>query len=284
MSEPNREFEVRRGLVYATHDGQPLGGDLYLPRGGGACPTLIGVHGGGWQQGDPSHYRHWGPWFAARGYGFFSVGYRLVKKDRRAYPEAVHDIRAAVQFTRANAAELRADPQRLGLFGSSAGAHLAALVALAGDHPDFLGRHADDAHATVSTRVKALVGIYGVYDMLRQWEWDQLNRPLDSITERFLGLAPMESRKLYFEASPLSYAVKANAATAVFLNWGTHDDIVEPAQSEVFLRALKQAGFFVRTCVIPGAGHFYGNDPVDEPGSYNAIVTPKLERFLADRL
>ena len=51
-----------------------------------------------------------------------------------------------------------------------------------------------------------------------------------------------------------------------------------------FLRALKQAGFFTRTCYVPGAGHYWLSDPIDEPGSYCAVFAPRLIRFLAEKL
>jgi acetyl esterase/lipase len=117
--------------------------------------------------------------------------------------------------------------------------------------------------------VKAVIGFYGVYDMQAQWEHDQMTRPRDQITEKFLGAAPMTSRKLFFEASPLSYVTVDNNSTRFLLIYGREDDIVFPAtQSEKFLTALKQAGFYARTIVVPGAGHFWASEPVDEPSSF----------------
>ena len=64
-----------------------------------------------------------------------------------------------------------------------------------------------------------------------------------------LGASPMESRQLYFDASPISYATFANNKLGVLLVTGTEDDLVPPRlHYEPFLLALKQAGFFVRTC------------------------------------
>ena len=65
---------------------------------------------------------------------------------------------------------------------------------------------------------------------------------------------------------------------------GDHDDIVDPAtQSTAFLAALKRAGFFARTVVIPGAGHFFVTDPVDDT-SFGGFAGPKVVRFLKDVL
>jgi dipeptidyl aminopeptidase/acylaminoacyl peptidase len=60
---------------------------------------------------------------------------------------------------------------------------------------------------------------------------------------------------------------------------------VEPrSQSEIFVRALKQAGFFVRTVIVPGAPHFWIREPLDEATSYTGVVAPRLVRFLQARL
>jgi dipeptidyl aminopeptidase/acylaminoacyl peptidase len=73
--------------------------------------------------------------------------------------------------------------------------------------------------------------------------------------------------------------------TACLLACGTEDDIVDRnSQTDVFMRALKQAGFFVRPVIVPGAPHFWMSDPLDEPGSFSAILAPQLARFLQQRL
>src|SRR6185295_7474361 len=168
------------------------------------------------------------------GIALFSINYRLSTTERKTYPEAVHDVRAAVQFVRAKAAEYKLDPDRVALFGDSAGAHLSSLVALAGDKAPFRDEKG-------STRVKAVVGVYGVYDLAAQWNHDLVARPTDNIAAKFLGVPLTDDRRLYFEASPLSWVTRDANQTAFLLAWGTEDDIVDRAtQSETFLRALKQ--------------------------------------------
>jgi acetyl esterase/lipase len=195
-------------------------------------------------------------------------------------------VRAAIQFVRAKANELGVDPDRIGLMGDSAGGHLAALVSLAGGEPHFSNDYRGDPHAAVPVAVKAVVAFYGVFDMAAQWQHDQIARPGDQISEKFLGAPPMKDRRLYFEASPISYTTVDKNRTRFLLVYGTADDIVDVrTQSEAFLTALKQAGFFVRTIVIPGAGHFWaGADPLDEPDSFGAFAAPKVLRFLQGAL
>jgi acetyl esterase/lipase len=275
------EVAIKADIVFAEHDGVKLLGDLYLPKGVGKAPVLVAAHGGGWQLGDRKFYRNWGSHLAKHGYAVFAIEYRLMKPGLGTWPGVVGDCKAAVQFVRARSGDLGLDPERIGMIGDSAGAHLSALVALAGDEPPFSSQYPNDPYAAVPARVAAVIGFYGVYDMAAQWEHDQIARPRDPITEKLLGCSPMVSRKAFFEASPLSYATVDKNSTRFLLIYGREDDIVDPAtQSEKFLTALKQAGFFARTIVVPGAGHFWSVDPVEEPGSFGAYTGPRMLRFL----
>jgi acetyl esterase/lipase len=268
----------RRELEYAVHGGVSLKAHLYSPRGPGKFPAVVAVHGGGWRLANLDNYRYLGPWLAERGYAVLAVTHRLSAPGARVYPEAVQDVRAAVQFVRGKAAELGIDPERIALMGDSSGAHLASLVALAGDQAPF-------KDGGVPTRVKAVVGVYGVYDLVAQWRHDQLARPREPIVERFLGVSLIDDRRPYFEASPLSWVSARSNATAFLVVWGTDDDVVDPKQqSAVFLEALKQAGHYVRPVVVAGAPHFWIGDPLDEPGSQSAFLAPRLLRFLQAKL
>jgi len=255
-----------------------LAGDLYLPKGLDKAPVVIAAHGGGWQAGSRALYKYWGPFLARHGYALFSVDYRLGKAGT--YPGSVYDLKAAIQFVRAKAVDLGLDPQRIGLIGDSAGAHLAALVALAPDQ--FTAKYPGDPNTTASATVKAVVGFYGIYDMAAQWQHDQIARPTNNIAEKYLGTSLIQDRRLYFDSSPMSYATTDRNRVRFLLVHGTSDDQVDPAtQSQAFQNALNQAGIFVRRLVIPGAGHFWATDPFEgEVGSYGAVAAPILLRFL----
>jgi acetyl esterase/lipase len=278
------EYEIvnQTGVVFAKHDGVELIGDFYLPKGRAKAPVLVAVHGGGWQVGSRQFYRYWGLFLARAGYAVFAIDYRLGKEGK--YPAAVYDAKAAVRFIRAKAADFNLDPDRIGLIGDSAGAHLAALVALAGDQ--FVSAYGDDAHAAVPTDVKVLIGFYGVYDMFAQWTHDLTGRPEDKIVEKFLGVPPTQNRRIYFDASPISYATVDRNKLKVLLIHGTHDDIVDSdTQSGAMLAALSQAQFFARRIIIPGAGHFWSSEPFEgDPHSYAAQAIPRLMRFLESSL
>jgi acetyl esterase/lipase len=274
------QVTTRTDIAYVEHDGVRLTGDLYMPRDVAKAPIVIGIHGGGWQGGSPASYRHWGPYFAKHGIGLFAIKYRLAKAGT--YPKAAYDVKAAIQFVRAKAGELGADPDRIGLQGDSAGGHLASLVGLAAG--EFKSEHQNAPHAAVPAGVKTVVSVYGIYDMVAQWQHDQIARPRDQISEKFLGVTPMQNRKVYFEASPLSYATVDRNRTRFLLVHGTDDDIVDKAQAEVFWTALNQAQFYSRRVILPGAGHFFSSDPHDIPGSFSGMAAPRILQFLQGQL
>jgi acetyl esterase/lipase len=137
VPEPH-DIEIRKNVEFGVHDDVVLTGDYYAPPGAGPYPALIALHGGFWKRGTAEGYQYWGSYLAEHGYVLFSINYRLVEGTRNRYPAAVHDARAAVQFMRNKATALKADPKRIGCIGDSAGAHLAALVALTGDAPRFV--------------------------------------------------------------------------------------------------------------------------------------------------
>lgn len=280
------KFEVRENIQYAEHDGVKITGDLYLPVAEGKFPALVASHGGAFKTGDARVWKNWGSYLAQRGYVVFAINYRKVTADdKNKYPAPIHDVRAAVQFLRTRGTAVKVDPERIGVIGASAGAYLSAMVALAGDKPPFAGAYPNDPFSSASTRVKVCIGVYGVYDRAAAWHHEQLHRG-DRAFERFVGAALPDNRKLYFEASPLSYVTRDNNKTAFLLSWGTEDDIDDPeTQSKVFLQALKQAEFpNTTTVILQGAPHFWISDPIDEPNSFTGFLAPRLLRFLERQL
>jgi acetyl esterase/lipase len=281
---------VRRNIEYAAHDGVKLYGDLYHPvarerRPLPVVPVVIAVHGGGWKTGTKGSYEHWGHYLAEAGLAVFAIDYRLATPEHKTYPAAVYDVRAAVQFVRAQASSLAVEPDSIALMGDGAGAHLAALVALANAEPQFSSQYKNDPDAGTAADVKATVAFYGMYDLAAQWQHDQVAQPLDQVTEKFLGSQPMADRHLYFEASPLSYATTGKNKPAFLVIYGTSDEVVDATQqSQPFEAALRQAQFFARKIEVPSVGHYWLADPFSDPESPNAYVAPRLLRFLEKAL
>ena len=264
------EIDTLTDVEYAVHDGVSLKGDLYEPASGGPHPALILIHGGSFRGGSKTQYgRSWAGYLAARGYVVFAIDYRLSMPEQTTWPQALLDCKAAVQYLRGNAEALGVDPERIGVGGDSAGGTLAALLALTQDMPAFAHRYPDDAYAAASTKVKVVVPIYGVYDMMSWWRYTLGTNNKGSL-EQFIGGTPDEMPGAYFEASPLAYLREAatslgavlvpNAGTSIpwFVAWGVRDEVVPPAsQSVVFVQALEDAGAEVTAIEIPDTGHLF---------------------------
>lgn len=278
---------TRRGIVYATHAGEELHGDFYRPAGPGPFPTIVAAPGGGWLVSDPGGLRHWGEYLARNGFATFAIQYR-VSAAKKTYPEPVCDVLSAIRFVRRSASELGVDPQRIGLVGSSAGAHVAALAALAWDAPQFAHGEPANAYAGVDPRVKLFAGVYGVYDMFAHWQHEiaDFSSASGRRSECFLGVPPYADRQLYFDASPISRVRYDANKLPVFVAYGTADVVVDSrSQSEPFVRALRQAGHAVRECPVTGAGHYwFSEEPPDEPGSFAGFLAPRLLHFLKRHL
>lgn len=285
-SNPTEAVTCHSAIAYCTHDGVELKGDLYVPHGPGPFPVLIGAPGGAWRVCSRAGLRQWGNYLAARGYALFAIDYRVSTPTRKAFPEAVRDVISAVRFIRGSAGQYSIDPARIALLGTSAGAHLAALAALAHGKADFGCAHPDDAFADVSAAVKAVVLVYGIYDVFKQWQDDlALNPGVEgSVTRNLIGKEPYEDPQLFFDASPIKYVTYANNRMPVFVSWGTADEFVNPAQSEAFVRVLQQARFNVRTHRALGASHFWFAQAPEEPGTDSAQLAPRLMMFLKSSL
>jgi acetyl esterase/lipase len=291
VEAPAYDVVTRRNIEYAEHDGMKLHGDLYHPRNREherlpVVPVVIAVHGGGWRNGTPATYKHWGPFLAQAGFAVFAIEYRLSKPGQKSYPAAVYDVRAAVQFVRAQASALAIDPERIALMGDGAGAHLAALVTLADAEPPFSSQYKNDPNAGTPATVKAAALFYGIYDPAAQWEHDQVARPLDQVTGQFLGSTPVANHHLYDEASPMSYATAEKTNKPAFLViYGTSDEVVDaPQQSQAFEAALRKAQFSAFKIEIPSVGHHWVSDPFNDPDSPNEYVGARLLRFLEKAL
>ena len=123
-------------------------------------------------------------------------------------------------------------------------------MTLAGEDPIFQSPYTDEAWYGDSAKIDVAVVMCGVYDMISQWEHDQITRPMDHITERYMGGTPMNMREKFYQASPLYHASSQNAVgTKWLLAWGTADSVVDyKTQSLPFLTALTRAGAFARSC------------------------------------
>jgi acetyl esterase/lipase len=234
------------------------------------CPTLLQIHGGGWvvgsknEQGIPLMLQ-----LASRGWVCVSVDYRLAPF--ATFPEPLVDVKRAIAWLREHAAEYGANPDFLVVTGGSAGGHLASLVALTANDPEYQPGFED-----VDTSVKGCVAFYGVYDFTDR-HGHYRNPGLAKLLARWVMKQPLADGRTAFErASPMSRVHEE--APPFFLVHGDRDTLVPVAEARRFSEALRTS---LRVPVvyaeIPGAQHAFEIFP----SLRTTFVVHGVERFLA---
>ena len=167
---------IHRDVVYGrTHaDFQKL--DAYLVKLPQPTPVAIAVHGGGWRRGSKSQCVYQGDLVGAlldAGISVVSIDYRLTPQ--HTMPAQMEDVVRAVQFVRSKAWEWNLDPERIAAFGGSAGAHLAAWVAL---HDDLAKPDSADPVERFSSRLTCFAALSGPMDLTRVRPTELASQPL----------------------------------------------------------------------------------------------------------
>jgi acetyl esterase/lipase len=263
------------GLTYALVRGyRPLVLDLHVPRDADApSPLVVWVHGGGWMEGDRRYVPLEWPQQAlfeklvAAGMAVATVDYRLLEE--APFPACVHDCVAAVRYLRRYAVELGLDPARVAVWGESAGAQLAAMVAFLGTDP-----HADE---TLLGRVGVGGGEVGVSAAVLYYGPDTLDQLVDDLADADGdGLAWFGgSRRTLDLMAPAAHVHPA--APPVLLVHGSEDGVVGVDHSERLHAALRSVGVDSTLEVVERVDHCF----------VGTSVVPILDRtvdFLAERL
>lgn len=241
------------GLQYGKAGDAALPLDLVLPGDGGTGPrpAAVWLFGGGWfsgsRGGGPSY---WCSSLAAHGIVCAAVDYRL--SQYAPFPAQIHDVKAAIRWLRGNADTYRIDPDRIGIWGHSAGGHLAALAALTGDLPALEG---DCGTPGVSSRVQAAAIASANSDFL-SLDLPDLDNP--AITQLFGG-GLAEREDLMRLASPITH-VQPGGPPCLIAH-GTRDETVPFSQAEQLHRALLDAGVPVEFVPIDGGYHNWNQSP-----------------------
>ncbi len=197
--------ETQTDIEYARIGGVVLKLDLHRPQAVNP-PLIVYVHGGAWRAGSKSDV----PIAALLDHGFAiaSVDYRL--STQAVFPAQIHDIKAAIRFLRAKAAEFRLNTKKIAIIGSSAGGHLAALVGVTNGHKVLEGRIGE--HLDQSSRVDAIVSLYGASNLqsiLAQSTEFGLTVRIPAL-KLLLGDLPEKKSELAKLASPVAHLDKSD--------------------------------------------------------------------------
>jgi acetyl esterase/lipase len=236
-----------RDVQFCTGGGKPLLLDWYIPRNIAhkPSPVVIWIHGGGWVGSDKSENAI--PVFlSANGFVVASINYRL--SNEAILPAAIEDCKCAIRYVRANAAKYDIDPKRIGLVGSSAGAHLSLLAGLADEKA---GLEGTGGWPGVSSRVAAVASLKGVSDFSIGHTGFQEGQGIGP--KRFLGGSIEEKPDNYRRASPITWVSPDDPP--ILLLHGTADTTVPYDQSVRLKKAYDKLGLHAELVPIEGATH-----------------------------
>jgi acetyl esterase/lipase len=258
-------------VQFASPEGVDLLADLYLPQDlGYPAPVVLWLHGGAWRFGDRRLAPDLSRFFARAGFAMVSIEYRL--STQATFPAAVEDVKTAIRWVRSVSDRYNLNPNAVGLWGSSAGGHLAALAATSG--PGAFESMASP-YADFSSDVQAVVEGYGPTDFLQLDGHRDPNAPpsedpetiqlptglrsadANSPESLLIGGPIHDQPELVRRASPMTY-VAAGQPPFLILH-GLSDPAVPVHQSELLFNALARTDNDVTLALVERLGHGFMN-------------------------
>lgn len=246
---PSSEFDssklgtVEKDITYCTMNGVALKMDVYYPsENNGRFAVTMYVHGGGWSKGDKTEGA--GalevPALQKAGFLVVSVNYRLAPQ--YPFPAMIEDVKCAVRSLRAHADEYNLDPNRIGVWGGSAGGHLVSLLGTTDKSAGFdVGEYLE-----YSSRVQAVVDMFGPADLTVDFAGNPVDNPAI-----FGGFDPAL-------ASAVTYVTPDDPP--FLLLHGEKDSLVPIEQSQILLAALQAAGVPAELVLVKNANHSFKPD------------------------
>ena len=231
----SRDIAVTRGIAYGTHPLQQL--DVLrtslTPR---HAPVLLYIHGGAWVFGDkreqarPMMFE-----FVRQGWVVVAVNYRLAPFDL--WPAQIHDVNAAIAWTKSNIAVYGGDPSRVVLAGGSAGGQLCALAATTSGVGDF---RPPSVAADVDLSVRGAIPFYGVHDMTGDdVVWRRTGKGLRHLLETAVMKQSISDHPAVFEAASPLRRVSYDAPPFLIVQ-GRNDSLVDRNVASTFKKAASE--------------------------------------------
>ena len=271
----SEDYSAESGIVYAQPGGHKLKLTLFQPRAESAQarPAVVLIHGGAWLSGTRRRVNWYGRAFAGHGYVAISIDYRKIL--RYGFPDPLLDAKAAVRWMRMHAAEYNVDPDRIAVFGQSAGAHLAMLVGATSGIKDFEG----EENPGYSSAVRAVINCYGPVDLsvYEKVERNILHPGHSSLLmNRLLRKLPetIEDRLAY--ASPMTY-LKPTMCPTLFIH-GDKDTLVPIEAPRLAFEKLEEMGVQARFVTVPGRRHAFDHVHWND----RKAVFAEMLKFLAE--
>ncbi|OGF45199.1 MAG: hypothetical protein A2452_05055 [Candidatus Firestonebacteria bacterium RIFOXYC2_FULL_39_67] len=245
---------------FAKFEDKPLKLTLYIPneKPTEPMPVFVSIHGGGWRTGgrgdDPQPAK-----FAKHGYFSVSIDYRLSGEAK--FPSQIEDVKCAIRFLRSKAKEFNINPNKIGVWGSSSGGHLAALLGTSGDVKELEGK---GGYKEFSSRVQAVcewcgpVDPFKIEEMCKKQQYCVIN---DLYKQLFGGMAS-EKKELATKSNPVTFITKDDPPFLIM--HGDKDQIVPHEQSILLYEALKKAGVEATLYTVKDGKHSFGGEDPDK--------------------
>ena len=249
------DVEIVGDVVYGHKDGMALTFDVLKPKANANGAAVIFMVSGGWVSSFSPPQQMAVRFQALLDKGFTVIMLRHGSSPKYVIPEIVADVRRGVRFIRHNAKQWGVDPNRLGVFGGSAGGHLSLVIGTASDNGD---PNAKEDFMRESDRVASVVAYFPPVD-LRPLARGIRTAPLAE------GAKPDRFPALNFEKekapdySPIVHVSSDDPPT--LLIHGDKDELVPMSNSKIIYDAFQQNKVKTDLIIIPGAGHgFQGED------------------------
>lgn len=206
-------------------------GEAYIPVKGENLPGVVMVHGGGWNSRDYEDNRSIARSLASHGYSVININYRFPPK--HLHPAPIEDLKTALAWFRKNSEKYKLNPEKIALWGYSAGGHITSLYAL--------------QQSGKPEGVQAVVSGGTPYDLT----W-YTHSP---IIGPYIGGRRDKKLKEYFEASP-AWNIRKDAPP-FFIYHAQNDKLVEYAQATSFEARMKREGNYIKRYRVPFWGHAF---------------------------
>lgn len=272
--------EATPDIVYAQESGKeltlriikPWKNDLNKDR---TYPLIVFIQGSGWTFPNINYHLPQICQFAAKGYVVATVTHRS-SSDGHPFPAFLQDVKSAIRYLRAHAAEHQIDPTRVAAWGTSSGGNTALLLGLTGDDP----RYVSDVYPGQSDAVKAVVDVFGPTDMMSLFitrhgslEEAAIHPEMEAYYNRILGFPwnSPEGQAAANAMSPLQILREGMNLPPTLLLYGDADPVVPFDQGERMYAKLCEMGYdadFVRVTGAEHEGNFWSQAVLDEIMAY----------------
>ena len=241
---PKSKFKFRKhsNIYYTKTDDYSLLCDIYMPEGEGPFPAVLAIHGGAWRHGSKLHMLRHAWKLAGAGYVVVAINYRHAPEYK--FPAQIHDAKNAVRWMRYKSEKLKINPEKIAVFGYSAGGHLGAMLGTTDVGADLEGP-IPESLTKYSSRVACVVVGGGPCE----FSWVKSNS-----LASWLGYNQQQNPEIYRQAAPITYVTPDDPPFMFF--HGSIDKVVPPASAEKMHRKLLSVGIQSTYHRIEDHGHF----------------------------